>query len=192
MVSTVVELCNHALQQLGADRIASLTEANERARVCNLMYEQTRDSVLAAFAWPFATTRIACAAVDDTNLTEYDYQHQLPSDYVKLVDILDDESYKKINGADFFIEGDRIYSDYSPLYIRYVKRIEDPTKFPELFVDCLAMTLAAKIAPRLTQNTQLALTASQLAGNALAIAKAELKKDSLPRPKRSMSIAGIN
>ncbi len=189
MVSTEVELCNQALSHLGESRITDLTEANERARLCNALYDGTRDELLAMFEWPFAIERVALASVSETNLTHYEYRYALPNDFLLLLDALDDENYNVIALADYRIEGNRLLCDYSPLYIRYIKRITIPGLMPEAFVLALSLALAAKLAPRLSQNFNLAMQMSTASANALLRAKSELMMAAKPR-QRGRDITG--
>ena len=48
-MASVVEICNSALNQLGASTILSLTENSKNGRLCNARYETVKDSVLAVF-----------------------------------------------------------------------------------------------------------------------------------------------
>ena len=128
-----------------------------------------------------------------------------------MLDIVDDDSYRKVissgyrlggsaSSTDMFylnrnvgthnepfyrIEGNRLYTDFSPCYIRYIARIETPGLFPELFVTALSYALAAKISPRLSNNFNLATMMEQKAYRAFVYAKRELTKDSLPRPTKN-------
>jgi hypothetical protein len=210
MVTTDVELCNHALSLLGESRIENLTQDNERARICNLLYPQTRDELLSMFQWPFAIKRESLAAVSEANLTEYEYRYTLPSDYLRLVDMIDPVTYKILSGqrpipycderdgwpeyvgVKYQIEGNRLLTDQSPCIIRYVRRVVNPGLFPELFVSTLVPAVAAKIATRLSQNPQLAMQVSALSGNAFVRAAAELNKMALTRPPAQINIAEIN
>ena len=44
-MASVVDICNGALNQLGASTILSLTEDSKNARLCNARYTQVRDSL---------------------------------------------------------------------------------------------------------------------------------------------------
>ncbi len=61
-MTSVVQICNIALSNLGEAKIAALTDENERARQCNLRYEDCRDAVLRSHPWNAAVTRAALAA----------------------------------------------------------------------------------------------------------------------------------
>lgn len=192
MVATEVALCNQALSHLGESRISDLTEATERARLCNELYDQTRDELLGMFEWPFAIERVSLASVSETNLTRYDYLYAKPSDFLRMVDVLDSDNFSRITDADYRIEGQRILADYSPMYIRYIKRITIPGHMPEAFVLAFSLHLAAKLAPRLSQNINLASQMAQAAANATTRAKAELMIAAKPRSVRNDLWSGVN
>jgi len=44
-MASVVDICNGALNQLGATTILSLTEDSKNARLCNARYTQVRDAL---------------------------------------------------------------------------------------------------------------------------------------------------
>lgn len=189
MLATEVDVCNHALSMLGESRITSLEDNTERARICNVIYDETRDELLADFEWPFAVDRRALAAVSETNLTPFEYKYALPSDYLMLLDILDDDTYDvlenyKLKTLEYKIEGNKLLIDLSPCYVRYIKRVTTPNLYPESFTSALVYSIAAKIAPRLSQNFGLAQQMGQMAMGALLKAKADLTKTSIPRPTR--------
>lgn len=197
MITTEVELCNHALSYLGESRIASLEDSNERARICNLLYDQTRDELLVDGEWPFAIGRRALAAATEENLTKYEYRYMLPSDYLKLLDVLDDSTYDEVQNhklvtVEYKIEAGRLLTDLTPCYVRYIKRITKTNLFPEMFAQAFALSLAAKVCPRLSQNFGLAAQVAQAAFGAVIKAKAELIQTSVPRPTRYATWSEVN
>lgn len=52
-----VDVCNLALIQLGQLTITALTDENENARRCNVVYEPTRDDLMEKHPWRFATDK---------------------------------------------------------------------------------------------------------------------------------------
>lgn len=54
MAISAVDICNMALDSIGAGRISSLTEASPEARACSLWYDNVRKKFLRAAFWPFA------------------------------------------------------------------------------------------------------------------------------------------
>ena len=76
-MASVVEICNNALNQLGASTILSLTEDSKNARLCNARYESIRNAVFRSHAWNCLMARQELAA--DT----YAYAWILNSGYTK-------------------------------------------------------------------------------------------------------------
>ena len=72
-MASVVDICNGALNQLGATTILTLTEDSKNARLCNARYTQIRDSVFRSHPWNCLQKRVELAK-DSTatgdNLTE--------------------------------------------------------------------------------------------------------------------------
>lgn len=50
-MASVVQICNGALNQLGASTILTLTEDSKNARLCNARYENVRDAVFRHHPW---------------------------------------------------------------------------------------------------------------------------------------------
>jgi hypothetical protein len=163
------------------------------------------------YEWPFAIARKALAVVDEPNLTPYDYAYALPTDNLRLLDLLDDQSFNRIQTAGYrlggyypdsniyyinrmvsntrdpfyVIEGTRLYTDLTPCYAKYIRRLETVSQFPELFASALIFSLAAKVTPRLSQNFGLAQTMAGAAAAATTRAISTLIPASRPRPTRN-------
>lgn len=156
MVQTVVEICNMALARLGDSRISDINADEEKARLCKLFYEQTRDEVLREHPWTFATGRAILAAISGTNLTGFDYRYQLPLDclYVRTMIDAEGETYADITD-EYRIEGRELHTDLSPCAIKYTKKVENPGQFDSQFAEAVALKLASKIALKLSGKPQL-------------------------------------
>ena len=57
-MASVVDICNGALNQLGASTILTLTEDSKNARLCNARYTQVRDSLFRSHLWNCLTKRV--------------------------------------------------------------------------------------------------------------------------------------
>jgi hypothetical protein len=150
MTISNVAIANRALQKLGtSDRIASLTEDSPNARTMNAAFDITRRAELRRYDWSFAIARASIAA-DAADTTWGDWnRYTLPNDFLKL--IRDDETGQHV---DWRIEGLYIVTaDDSPLEIRYVADIEDPTFFDALFIEALASKLAVECCQEVTGST---------------------------------------
>jgi len=148
-----VDICNRALGFLGSSSsITSMTQDSKAARLCNRMFQDSVDAVLAAHPWNCAIVRSPSLARDSTNPTHgYDYRYALPNDpYCLRVLHLKGE----LDGAkDYKIEGRYLLCNYSSVYITYIKRITDPNEFSPWLVDAVAARLAADISYGLTGSS---------------------------------------
>lgn len=147
-MASEVGICNLALQKLGASRITSLSEDSPNARHCNAAYEAIRDRELRAYPWSFALARKVLAPDSTDPAFGPEYQFSLPTDFLRLHP---DHDYQA--ETDWQIEGRKLLtSDGDTLYLRYIKRVEDPNEFDPLFIDALAGRLALQLCESITQS----------------------------------------
>lgn len=176
-MASVTEICNRALQKLGAKRITSIDENSVSARACLACYSTVRDSELMKHRWNFAIKRSSLAADATAPAWGRSNSFPLPSDFLKLIaPYPEDDS----NERDWIIENRKILSDEaSPLYIRYIGQITDPNEMDILFRESLAARMAYEMCEELTQSNS---------------KKAELKddyKDSISEAKKASAIQNI-
>ena len=148
-MASVVDICNGALNQLGATTILSLTEDSKNARLCNSRYTQVRDGVFRSHPWNCLQKRIELAADTTAPAWGFSNAYTLPSDCLRLLRILDyDSNYK--------VEGRKILSNTSSMKILYIGRITDPNEYDESLRETLSAALGADIAFAVTSNNQTA------------------------------------
>ena len=148
-MASVVDICNGALNQLGASTILTLTEDSKNARLCNARYTQVRDSVFRSHPWNCLQKRIQLAADTDTPAWGFTKQYTLPADCLRVLTILDYD-------ADYKVEGRKILTDNSTMKILYISRDEDPNQYDELLRETLSAALAADIAYAVTSSNPVA------------------------------------
>lgn len=147
---SITDICNRALQKLGANRISSLSDGSRSARACTIAYDPRRRALLRDYVWSFAIKRATIAEDNPAPDWGKGHSYTLPSDYLRLID---DYPERQSNTNDFEIEGLQIFTNtVSPLYIRYIADIQDTTLFDALFMEALAANLAAELAEELTQS----------------------------------------
>ena len=130
-MASVVDICNGALNQLGASTILSLTEDSKNARLCNSRYTQVRDALFRTHPWNCLQTRLELAASSDSPAWGFTYAYTLPANCLRLLRVLDyDSNYK--------VEGRKILSDASTMKILYIARITDPNEYDELLRETLS------------------------------------------------------
>ena len=144
-MASIVDICNGALNQLGASTILTLTEDSKNARLCNARYTQIRDSVFRSHPWNCLQKRLQLAADSDAPAWGFTKQYTLPADCLRVLTILDYD-------ADYKIEGRKILTDNSTMKILYISRVEDPNEYDELLRETLSAALAADIAYAVTSS----------------------------------------
>ena len=144
-MASTVDICNGALNQLGATTILSLTEDSKNARLCNQRFTQVRDGVFRSHPWNCLQKRIELAQDTTAPAWGFKYAYTLPADCLRLLRILDyDSNYK--------VEGRKILSDTETMKILYVSRVTDPNEYDELLRETLSSSLAADMAFAITSN----------------------------------------
>ena len=144
-MASIVDICNGALNQLGASTILSLTEDSKNARLCNARFTQIRDSVSRSHPWNCLQKRSQLAADSDAPAWGFTQQYTLPADCLRVLTILDHDS-------DYKIEGRKILTDNSSMKILYISRVTDPNEYDELLRETLSAALAADIAYAITSS----------------------------------------
>ena len=148
-MASTVDICNGALNQLGATTILSLTEDSKNARLCNSRFTQVRDGVFRSHPWNCLQKRIELAQDTTAPAWGFSYAYTLPADCLRLLRILDyDSNYK--------VEGRKILSNTSSMKILYIGRITDPNEYDESLRETLSAALGADIAFAVTSNNQTA------------------------------------
>lgn len=173
-MASTVSICNLALGHLGADRIDALTEASSEARACNRFYGQTLDALLAAGPpWRFARHEVVLAEVTGVTASRWAHVYALPVDLLRVREVRPVDGAPSGEGAVAYeLFGDRLLTDLSPVSLRYIRRVDDPSTFPPLFIEALSWHLAARLAMPLTRDANQRQAAFQLALQTQAAASA--------------------
>lgn len=146
-----VEICNRALQKLGAKRIVSLTDNSVNARACNAAFVPVRQAELRKHFWSFAIERAELAADSPAPTWGRENSFTLPSNFLLLAPNYAEDL---ANDDDRLIEGRKIITDESaPLYVRYVKDVTDANQMDSLFREAFACALAIEICEEITNST---------------------------------------
>ena len=154
-MTSEVSICNQALAHIGSEAlIESLSENPEEARFYNIYYATTRDSLLRAHEWNFATRYVTLAKIG-TAPTRWTYQYAYPADAINAIEIVNTVDAVKI---DFEIINDGassrlICTDQDDAELRYTTNVTDPTVFDPGFIEILSWGIAYRIAESLTGNS---------------------------------------
>lgn len=145
MGTSDVDIANAALLDLGHELIQSFLDDSDQARGINAIYSLTRDRVLAAHPWNFATKRLSlAAAVITLNTDEWTTAYLLPADSLRVL-------YVEPKGSPFVVENGYILTNLSaPLRCSVIYRITDPAVFSVNFTSALQYRLCAALCIAIT------------------------------------------
>lgn len=155
---SVVDICNEAMDLLGAATITSLTENSKEARLCNRKFDTVRDAVLRAHPWNCAISRTELAADSTAPAFGFTYKYPLPTDpyCLRVLSFWNSNVNNELAAYDsnvmFKIEGRNVLSNEGTCNIIYISRVTDTEQFDTL--------LSAAIAHRLAADTAYAITGS--------------------------------
>lgn len=169
-MASVVSICNLALSNIGKDNIQSLTDAGAEARACSQFYEHTRDVLLQGYPWRFAGATVGLAEITNDKLGKWSYAYQRPSDCMKIrwvrPQYSEDEpalTEQEELSIPYDAEGQTIYCNLSPAFLRYTTLLTDPSLFPALFVEALSWHLSVRLSMPLTRDPKVRADAWQVA-----------------------------
>lgn len=146
MAQTLIDICNTALQRVGASSILSMSDNSAEARACSLAYDSNRRDELRKNDWNFAIARAILTPDFTAPAFDFLYQFTLPPDCLRVL-------RSPTPALDWVIEGRKILTNSGTiLRIRYVADIEDVSQFDSSFYSVLSASLAIDICEKLTQS----------------------------------------
>ena len=156
-MASVVDMCNSALNLLGASTISSLTEDTKNARLCNQRYEPIRDRVFRSHNWNCLIKRVQLAQDSTAPVVEYSYAYTLPTDCLRVLKIHNGSTDSIKSALDYKIEGRKVVTDETTIYLVYIALITDPNEFDSYLREAISHQLAADICYAITNNSTLAI-----------------------------------
>ena len=155
-MASVVDICNSALNLLGASTISALTDDSKNARLCNQRYEPVRNRVFRAHAWNCLHKRVQLAQNSTAPVIEYSNAYALPSDCLRVLKIRNGTTDSIVSAIDYKLEGRNIVTDEGTIYLIYIALITDPNEYDTYLQESISHQLAADIAYAITNNATLA------------------------------------
>lgn len=147
MAQSTVDVCNSALQRLGAASLTSLGDNSREARQCNIAFDSNRRAELRKNIWNFSIKRVQLAPDAAAPDFDYTYQFTLPSDCIRVLLTNDTD-------LDWKLEGRKILTNRSDvLNLRYVADITDVSQWDPAFYDVVSVSLAIDMCEALTNST---------------------------------------
>lgn len=155
-MASVVDMCNSALNLLGASTISALTDDSKNARLCNQRYEPVRDRVFRSHAWNCLHKRVQLAQNSTAPVIEYTYAYALPSDCLRVLKVHNGTTDSIQSAIDYKIEGKNIVTDEGTVYLIYIALDTDPNNYDSYLQESISHQLAADLCYAITNNATLA------------------------------------
>ena len=146
-MASVIQICNSALNQLGASSITALTENSKNARLCNERYETVRDAVFRSHPWNCLVKRVQLAKDSDIPAWGFTSQYTLPSDCLRVLQIKD-------YNLDYKIEGRKLLINEDTVFLIYLAQVTDVNELDVLLRETISANLAQDISYAITANLQ--------------------------------------
>ena len=155
-MASVVNICNSALNLIGASTISALTEDTKNARLCNQRYEPVRNRVFRSHNWNCLIKRVQLAQNSTAPVIEYSYAYALPSDCLRVLKIHNATTDSIASNLDYKIEGKNIVTDETTVYVVYIALDTDPNNYDAYLREAISHQLAADMCYAITNNATLA------------------------------------
>ena len=155
-MASVVNMCNSALNLLGASTISSLTDETKNARLCNQRYEPVRNRVFRSHAWNCLHKRVQLAQNSTAPVIEYDHAYALPSDCLRVLKIHNGTTDSIADALNYKLEGRNIITDEDTDYAIYIALDTDPNNYDTYLRESISHQLAADLCYAITNNATLA------------------------------------
>ncbi len=149
MALSSIALCSRALLKIGANTIASFDEGTAEAEVASNLYPSTRDGLLSAHPWSFATGQATLPKLASAPVADYDYAYQLPADFLR---VLSAGITGRGRGVEYRIEERRLHTNTDGVALTYIFR-PDEMAMPAFFDQTLIARLSAEFCIPITENT---------------------------------------
>lgn len=191
-VNSSTDICNLALDLLSADRVNDIEGAAPTAseEILARWYDQARKKALREHPWNFAVKRAILSSDSTTPAYGYNKQFSMPSDFIRLSGVYDNEGYT-ISNTLYAFEGNKILAnvDGTALRIRYIYDYTDVSSMDALFIDFLALEIAISVAYKFTNSNSNIQRLGELHKMRGALARAIDGQESPPkRIERSRSV----
>jgi len=155
-MASVVDICNSALNLLGASTISALTDDSKNARLCNQRYEPVRNRVFRSHAWNCLHKRVQLAQNSTAPVVKYSYAYALPSDCLRVLKVHNGSTDSIKSDIDYKLEGRNIVTNEGTVYIIYIAIDTDPNNYDTYLQESISHQLAADLAYAVTNNATLA------------------------------------
>lgn len=144
-----VALCSRALIRIGAAPITSFTDGTAESEIAGALYDTTRDALLSAYPWTFASGQVALTQLSTPPIADYAFAFGLPNDYLRAISA---GTSTKGRGLNYRIARGSLHTNASAVTLTYIFR-PDESEFPPFFDQALIARLSAEFTIPVTEST---------------------------------------
>ena len=137
-----IDIINNGLVMLRQSPLASLDQDDDIATAAKVVYEQCRQSLLAKHSWNFALKQEKLTQLAAKPAFRWEYQYQLPNDFITVVRVNDNIDYR--------LQGGAILTDEDQCYMTYVYNHTIADHFAPHFASTLSAYIASSLAYAIT------------------------------------------
>lgn len=167
MALSDVAICARALLKVGAQPIQSFYDDMAEAEVALALYQPTRDALLSAYPWRFATTQASLPRLQTAPIADFAYAYQLPNDFLRA---LSAGHGGNSEGLVFRISRDTLHTDSENVILNYIFKPQEGD-MPPFFEYVLIARLAAEFCLPLTESSSRAEVLMRIANQEFDKAK---------------------
>jgi hypothetical protein len=160
MMASEIQVANSALIAIGEKRVTAIDARARPGASSPISSAISRDKLMRSFRWNFAMKRALLPPSADTPEWGFDYQYELPPDFLALDMVndvfvgLDMSDYRNSDASEYSLEGRSILTNISaPLKIRYIRQVLEVGLWDASFVSALALQLGLDCCEKITQST---------------------------------------
>ncbi len=187
MSLTALALCSRALLRIGAQPVASLDEGTAEAEVAANLYPATRDAMLSAHPWSFATGQAPLPRLSAAPHADFAHAFALPAGFLRA---LSAGGAGRGRGIPYRIHENRLHADATAVTLTYLFRA-DESAFPPFFAAALVARLAAEFCLPLTESASRTEMLMRLAEAELRAARQVDSQQDTPRAIEGFPLVDI-
>jgi hypothetical protein len=150
---TKLSICSDALIMLGASPLSSFSEGTDAAQICDRLYDDLKDSLIASYPWSWSFKKVQLARLTTTPVTEWKYEYALPGDTLSGVRAVFNASSAGMRpiARGWEIIDNKLQTNEEDIWIDYQASPLEAT-LPTYFVQLLKYAMAAEIAETVTDQ----------------------------------------
>ncbi|MCB1563475.1 MAG: hypothetical protein KDJ75_07870 [Alphaproteobacteria bacterium] len=144
-----VALASRALVRIGAAPITSFNDGSAESEIAGALYAPTRDALLSAYAWSFATGQVQLTPLGTPPVADYSHAYGLPNDFLRA---LSAGTGSRGRGLNYRIARGALHTNADMAVLTYIFR-PDESEFPPYFDQALIARLSAEFTIPVTEST---------------------------------------